>query len=92
MSALWAVADLVKATGGVVNGEWCAWRVEIDSRKIQAGDIFVALRGERFDGHEYVADAFAKGAIAAIVERKLDIAGNQLVVADCYQALNDLAI
>lgn len=91
MSALWAVADLMKATGGAPNGEWCAWRVEIDSRKVQAGDIYVALRGERFDGHEFVADAFSKGAIAAMVERKLDIAGNQLVVADCYKALDELA-
>lgn len=92
MSALWAVADLVKATGGVANGEWCGWRVEIDSRKVQAGDIYVALRGERFDGHDFVRDAFSRGAIAAIVERKLDIIGNQLVVTDCYKALDALAM
>ncbi len=91
MSALWAVADLVKATDGSANADWCGWRVEIDSRKIQAGDIFVALRGERFDGHEYVVEAFKRGAIAAIVERNLDIAGNQLVVGDCYKALDHLA-
>lgn len=90
MSALWAVSDLIKATGGVANNEWCAWRVEIDSRKVQAGDIFVALRGERLDGHDYVADAFKKGAIAAIVERKLDIGGNQLVVSDTLKALSDM--
>ena len=91
MSALWAAADLVKATGGVASGEWCGWRMEIDSRKVQAGDIYVAIRGARFDGHDFVEDAFSRGAIAAMVERKLDITGNQLVVADCYKALDAIA-
>lgn len=91
MSALWPVADLVKATGGIANGEWCAWRVEIDSRKVQPGDLFVALKGERVDGHEYVQQAFAAGAIAAVIERRLDIGGNQLVVENCFAALDDLA-
>jgi UDP-N-acetylmuramoyl-tripeptide--D-alanyl-D-alanine ligase len=91
MSALWTAVDLVKATGGVASGDWCAWRVEIDSRKVQAGDIYVAIRGARFDGHDFVADAFSRGAIAAIVERKLDIAGNQLIVTDCFKALDGLA-
>lgn len=90
MSALWAVADLVKATGGAANGEWCAWRVEIDSRKVQAGDLFVAIKGERCDGHDFVEQAFANGAIAAVVLRKLDIAGNQLLVGDTLKALEDL--
>ncbi len=91
MSALWPVLDLVKATGGVPNGEWCAWRVEIDSRKVQPGDLFVAIKGERVDGHDYVQQAFAAGAIAAVVEKKLAIGGNQLVVADTFRALDDLA-
>lgn len=90
MSALWPVADLVKATGGIANGEWCAWRVEIDSRKVQAGDLFVAIKGERFDGHDYVAQAFANGAIAALVSRELPIGGYQLLVADTFKALDDL--
>ncbi len=90
MSALWSVADQIKATGGIANGEWCAWRVEIDSRKVQAGDLFVAIKGERVDGHDYVAQAFANGAIAAVVSRKLDCGGNQLLVSDTLKALEDL--
>ncbi|MEQ1789483.1 MAG: UDP-N-acetylmuramoyl-tripeptide--D-alanyl-D-alanine ligase [Rickettsiales bacterium] len=90
MSALWAVADAIKATGGTSENDWCAWRVEIDSRKVQAGDLFVAVKGDNFDGHDYVADAFAKGAIAAVVSRKLEISGNQLLVADTFKALDDL--
>jgi UDP-N-acetylmuramoyl-tripeptide--D-alanyl-D-alanine ligase len=47
----------------VVNG------ISTDSRLISPGSLFVALKGENFDGHDYVAQAFAKGAAAAVVER-----------------------
>jgi UDP-N-acetylmuramoyl-tripeptide--D-alanyl-D-alanine ligase len=43
--------------------------VSIDSRTIKAGDCFFAIRGENFDGHDYVADAFAKGAVCAVVSK-----------------------
>ncbi len=42
--------------------------VSTDSRMVRSGDLFVALRGERFDGHRFVADALASGAVAAVVE------------------------
>lgn len=45
--------------------------VEIDSRTVQPGSLFVAFVGEQVDGHAYVAEAFARGAVAAIVERPL---------------------
>jgi UDP-N-acetylmuramoyl-tripeptide--D-alanyl-D-alanine ligase len=44
-------------------------RISTDSREIKPGDLFVALRGERFDGHEYIATALAQGAVAALVEK-----------------------
>jgi UDP-N-acetylmuramoyl-tripeptide--D-alanyl-D-alanine ligase len=43
--------------------------VAIDSRQAQPGDLFVALRGERTDGHDFVRDAFARGAGAALIEQ-----------------------
>lgn len=43
--------------------------VGIDSREVQQGDVFVAFRGEQHDGHDYVSEAFDRGAIAALVER-----------------------
>jgi UDP-N-acetylmuramoyl-tripeptide--D-alanyl-D-alanine ligase len=44
-------------------------RIERDARRVQAGDLFIALRGERFDGHDFVGDAAAAGARAALVSR-----------------------
>ncbi|MGL4436796.1 MAG: Mur ligase domain-containing protein, partial [Giesbergeria sp.] len=44
-------------------------RVHTDSRTLQAGDLFVALRGERFDAHDFLAQARASGAVAALAER-----------------------
>lgn len=48
-------------------------RVVIDSRQAQAGDLFVALPGEKVDGHAYVADAFARGALAALVQQDVQL-------------------
>ncbi|HET6433380.1 UDP-N-acetylmuramoyl-tripeptide--D-alanyl-D-alanine ligase [Dyella sp.] len=63
----------------------------IDTRKLQPGDLFVALRGEHVDGHDFVADAIARGAAATMVTRKLDIALPQVLVNDAAAALGDLA-
>ncbi len=90
MSALWPVADLVKATNGATTSDWCAWRVEIDSRKVRPGDLFVAIKGENFDGHDFIDKAFAAGAIAAVVSREVPVKGNFLMVTDTLQALADI--
>lgn len=63
-------------------------RLCTDSRQLQAGDLFLALKGEHFDGHRFLAAAEQAGAVAAVVE---DIDSSielpQLQVADCYAAL-----
>jgi len=66
--------------------------VSIDSRKIKPGALFVALRGDRFDGHEFMAQAVESGA-AAIICEKIDSHVNvpQLMVADSLKALADIA-
>ena len=66
---LWNEQTAAKATGGLAKGSWQATRVEIDSRKVQPGDLFVAIKGDVFDGHDFVKDALAKGAVAAVVSR-----------------------
>ncbi|NDY92279.1 UDP-N-acetylmuramoyl-tripeptide--D-alanyl-D-alanine ligase [Ideonella livida] len=67
-------------------------RVHTDSRTLAAGDLFVALRGERFDAHDFLAQARAAGATAALAERGLEAAGlSGVEVADSLQALQRLA-
>lgn len=66
--------------------------VSIDSRKINPGELFAAIIGEKFDGHDFVASAVAQGAVAVLVSRLIpDIAVPQLVVNDTLQALTRLA-
>jgi UDP-N-acetylmuramoyl-tripeptide--D-alanyl-D-alanine ligase len=67
-------------------------RVHTDTRTLQPGDLFVALRGERFDAHDFLAQARASGAVAALAERGLQAAGLPgIEVPDSLQALGHLA-
>ncbi len=75
------LADLIEGIGG--------WRPEgmqtpvrpiLDSRAAEANTIFFAFKGENVDGHDYVADAFKRGAIAAVIERDVDVAADVLDV------------
>ena len=90
--------DLVAATGGRLIGRDSAVEIagaSVDSRRITPGSIFVALRGERADGHAHVADALRAGAVAALVERPVDLPSDidapQIVVPDALDALQELA-
>ena len=67
-------------------------RIHTDSRTVQSDDLFIALKGERFDAHDYLNSLPAQGVKAAIAEHGLAEAGLMgLEVADCKQALGDLA-
>ncbi len=67
-------------------------RVHSDTRSLQIGDLFVALKGERFDAHDFLAQARASGAVAALAERGLEAAGLPgLQVTDTQAALTALA-
>jgi len=70
---------------GMVSG----WSV--DTRTLDRGDLFFALRGPNFDGHKFVPEALRKGAAAAVVERPFEAGGELLPVEDAYRALRDLA-
>lgn len=68
-AALWTVDALVQATGARVSGALTPEiiGVSIDSRSIKAGEVFFAIKGDRVDGHDYVANALARGAALAVV-------------------------
>src|SRR3954452_910828 len=73
-SALWTLQEVIAAAGGQIEGTPPAKfsGVSIDSRSVGAGDIFVAIKGERLDGHEFVAAALKADAGLAIVARADD--------------------
>ncbi len=86
------LSELAAATGGShVGADREFGRVTQDSRAVGAGSLFVAIKGERFDGHEFVAQAERAGAAGALVERRVESPLPQVVVKDARKALGDYA-
>lgn len=90
--SLWRAEEVLAATGGRGPGGWEASDVSIDSRNLAPGALFVALPGSRHDGHAFVADAFARGAAAALVARDVGAPGPCVRVPDTLGALRALAV
>ncbi|MGI3209709.1 UDP-N-acetylmuramoyl-tripeptide--D-alanyl-D-alanine ligase [Roseovarius tibetensis] len=89
---LWTATAAAEATGGRATADWTAQGVSIDTRSLQKGDLFVALKAAR-DGHDFVADALSKGAAAAMVDHVPDGVAEDaplLVVDDVQTALEAL--
>ncbi|WP_171128038.1 MULTISPECIES: UDP-N-acetylmuramoyl-tripeptide--D-alanyl-D-alanine ligase [unclassified Ruegeria] len=89
---LWTAAEAAAATGGRATGNWVANGVSIDTRTLQPGDIFVALKAAR-DGHDFVAQALEKGAGAALVSYVpdgVDETAPLLIVEDVQAGLEAL--
>ena len=83
------IAEIVK---GIAHGDLSALVTKepfFDSRKPIAGGLFLALKGERVDGHDFVEEAIAAGAVAALTTRAID--GPCIVVADVLVAIGELA-
>src|SRR6267154_1210725 len=74
---LWRIAEFV-GSKGECDQEAVAMGYSIDSRTLNPGDLFIAISGEHFDGHNYVQAALEKGAVGAIVEAGKQIAGDPL--------------
>ena len=85
---LWTAAEVAAACGGTVRGDFVATGVAFDSREVEPGDLFVAMRGETMDGHRFVPGAFAAGAAGAIVSEPCD--GPHVLVEDGFRALEAL--
>lgn len=90
---LWNKDEIIKATGGdCEKNNWQASCICLDSRKIKKGDIFIALKTEKSDGHKYIETAISKGAVAVIVSKKSNLDIPQILVKDTMQALTDIGI
>jgi len=95
MARLFTVGEILAATGGRgkgLTGDGIS-SISIDSRELGPDALFVAIKGDRFDGHDFVPTALANGAAAALVsEGKANEAGARLVVVpDALEGLRDLA-
>tara|TARA_B100000614_G_scaffold163239_1_gene145206 strand:- start:727 stop:2106 length:1380 start_codon:yes stop_codon:yes gene_type:complete len=91
--SLWKSQDAAQATAGKNTLSWSATGVSIDTRTIQPGDLFVALKADR-DGHEFLNNAFDNGAVAALVDHipeDFDTSFPLLVVPDVMEALRAMA-
>lgn len=94
-SPLWTFSELVQATGGTLTGvaeggAREAGGVTFDSRSLLPGDVFLALKGAR-DGHDFVPQAFASGAVLAVTRRPIE-GGPCLLVPDVQTALERMAV
>ncbi len=87
--SLWTAREIADATGGTTSHNFQVSGVEMDSRDVRPGDLFVALIGEAMDGHKFIAKAFENGAVAALVDRPVDFP--HVLVADTTHALHALA-
>lgn len=92
---LWDSANAANATDGKATKKWQASGVSIDSRTIAKGDLFIAIAGENFDGHDFVRKAIDNGAAAAMVHYVPDNISEKndplLIVNDTFEALRDMA-
>ncbi|MBR6769471.1 MAG: UDP-N-acetylmuramoyl-tripeptide--D-alanyl-D-alanine ligase [Clostridia bacterium] len=89
-----AVHEIAEITGGTIVNftDVKIKHITTDSRDVPSGALFIAIRGERFDGNEYLASAFEKGAVCALAERvPNDVNGCVVVVKDTRLALGQLA-
>src|SRR5271156_1042626 len=87
---LWTRQEIAAAADGAPFGDdFAVTGVSIDTRSLLPGDLFVALAGER-DGHDFVAEALAKGAAGAMVSRQVPVAGRFLHVEDTLAGLTRL--
>jgi UDP-N-acetylmuramoyl-tripeptide--D-alanyl-D-alanine ligase len=88
---LWRIAEFV-GSRGECDQEAVAMGYSIDSRTLNAGDLFIAIAGERFDGHNYVQAALEKGAVGAIVEAGKKADGDPLRLLQVEDSLKALQL
>ncbi len=83
--------DVAAALGSALDHTEMVTGWSVDTRTLERGDVFFALRGPNHDGHDHIAEAFSKGAIAAVVESDRTHTGPLIRVTDTLTSLQDLA-
>ena len=91
MTVLWTSDEICQATLGHASAPFTVKRLVLDSRKAKPGDLYLAVKGDNKDGHDFIASAFENKAAAALVSRPVDAVGPVVTVAHTQRALEDLA-
>ncbi len=86
---LWTADEIAKAVGGKVAGDFAVTGISIDTRTVEAGDLFVPLVGAR-DGHDFVLQAMAAGATGVLATKAVDAPA--VMVEDTFKALEALGV
>lgn len=84
------LSEIAKACKGTYNNDCEINGVCIDTRKITKGCLFICIKGERFDAHQFAREALEKGAAAVMIHRSIDTDGNYVMVEDTSKALLSL--
>lgn len=90
VKTLWKSQNVDKITGGISTDSWVCSGISIDTRTLEKGDLFVALKGEKGEGELFLENAFEKGAAAALVSHTSEVSLPQLAVEDTLKALEKL--
>jgi len=90
------ICEIISARCGADMNVYEVKGISTDSRTMRAGELFFAIKGEKFDGHDFVSSAFEKGAVGAVVEREPELTdesyrGRLLYVDDVIRAMGGLA-
>lgn len=88
---IFAHEDIVRITGAQADGQADVSAIVTDSRRVRDGELFVALIGEKMDGHDYCQNAMQQGAAAVLVQKKVDVDIPMYVVPDTLVAYQQLA-
>jgi UDP-N-acetylmuramoyl-tripeptide--D-alanyl-D-alanine ligase len=88
MTALWTSAEIAAATGGKASADFSVDAVTFDSREVIGGELFVAMKGEKEDGHRFVEDAHGRGARGFLVSQPVPFP--HVLAADGFEALQAL--
>ena len=88
MTALWTAGEVAEACGGQASAAFEATGVTFDSREVEPGDLFIALKGETTDGHRFIEGALGAGAAGVLVSSAVDVPS--VLVGDTTAALGDL--
>ena len=91
---IWSATDIIAAVNGCTAGgaDWSVNGISIDSRNVNAGDLFIAIKGARHDGHDHISQATESGAVAVLVSRPIEADIPSIMVYDTLAALNQLAL